>query len=686
MKKTTQKTPPPLCHTVNGVTLELDPRTLALRQLRCGSRVWLDNGEAGAGLWQLHVVDAQGRRVDLEGAAAARVRVRLAGETLRLEWLGVTDKASGAGPFDVCVTVAPSASGANLTSWRIEVSNRSTAWTLWHLLFPRLNGLTPGKRPEAERLFWPDFWGRQAVGWEAMAKLEGPCGGYGKHAMQFMGFTRAGRTLYLGAHDAGQWPKQMAFDPGKAEASPRRAQMNFLAHPEGMTVAGNGYAQAYDVVVGEVAGDWFDASRLYAAWARQQSWACQPPAKAFHGPREAREVLVWEQASINTYPSDRVTTVNGKPAAEWVAAMADLRRRLGVRIAVHTYHWHQTPFDTNYPDYFPVKRGFKKLVADLKAVGVVVMPYINGRLWDHSAPSYDAAAERAAVKCSAQRVDPPLRFAWPESYGNGQLLVTMCLHTDFWREKVVGLCTRIVKELGCGGVYLDQLGCSGSRTCIDPDHGHPLGGGTYWVDGYRKLLAAIREAVGPEPLLTTENNWEACVADFDALLDTQWNHEDNVPLFPAVYGGLGAIYGGDVFAAAYADNGEAFVRRMGMRCVWGGQFGWGHFEPLLKRENRPLMDYFMGLCRMRTEYARFFCRGTFLRPPKLTLAGSGKPCDNPLNGPVLASQWADPDSPSTALFLVNVTRRPQRVRAVLDGGRVVEAKLEPLGVAVISDR
>ena len=686
--KTTQQDRRTWRFTVNGVTLELARKTLALVRLSCGRQVWLDNGHAGAPIWQLHVADAYGQRIDLDGAKTAKVRARMDGATLHLAWTGVRDAASGAGPFDVRVNISPSDAGPGLTSWRLRVANRSSAWTLWHFNFPRLSGLMPGKNPDADRVFWPEMWGMQTTGWNAMSVVSGPCGGYGKHSAQFMGFSRGGQSLYLGAHDPEQWPKEMHFDPGRPESKPRRAQLHFLAHPMGMTQAGNNYEQPYDIVVGEVAGDWFDVSRVYAAWVREQAWVNRPPARADRGPREAREVLVWEQATINTFPSDRIVTVNDKPVAQWAAEMKALRRRLGVRLAVHMYTWHQTPFDTNYPDYFPVKRGFKKLVAELKAAGIMVMPYINGRLWDHSAPSYDARAERAAVKCCAQRVDPPLRFAWPESYGNGQLLVTMCLHTGFWRNRVVGLCRRIVKELGCGGVYLDQLGCSGSRTCVDPAHGHPLGGGGYWLAGYRKLMTAIRAEIGPEPMLTTENNWEACVADFDALLDVGWNHETNIPIFPAVYWGHGAIYGGGVFNDTYQEGGAVFAQRMGMRCVWGGELGWGHFENLLKPENRALLAYFSALCRLRTESGRFFCRGEFLRPPEVRLAASNRVCTSPLKGPVLAGMWSDPDALRAAVFLVNVTRQPQRVRVRItdprwrraqnaSGGRLIPSKNGP---------
>ncbi len=663
-------------HVVNGLSLEFDPRSLALRSLGCGRARWLDNRPKGEPLWQIHIVNAEGARLTLDGAAARRATARMDGDTLRLRWDGVHHADAKAGPFDVRVDIAPSSSGRNLTGWRLTVENRSGTWSIWHIVFPRLCGLTPGKDAAGDRVFWPELWGVQAVGWDAMTEVSGPCGGYGKHSMQFMGFTRGDRTLYLAAHDPDLWQKQMTFDPGKPDAQPRSAQMHFLCYPAGMGEPGNGYAQPYDTVVGEVAGDWYDASRVYAAFARRQPWATTPPPTADPRPREQREVLVWEQASVNAYPVDRITTVNRLEPKEWVARMKTLRKRLGVRMAVHLYHWHQTQFDTNYPDYFPVKRGLKALVAELESADIRVMPYINGRLWDLSAPSFDATALKHAAKITPQRANPTVRFAWPEHYGNGQQLTGMCMASEFWRKKVVGLCGRIVKELGCGGVYLDQLGCFGGGLCMDPEHGHDLGGGGYWLEGYRKLLAAVRKEVGPGTLLTTENNWEGCVADFDALLDTSWNKDGNVPIFPAVYWGLGSIYGGDVMDAAYRDGGDAFVQRMGMRFVWGGLFGWGHFEPLLERTNRELMAYFTNLCRLRTKHAGLFARGEFLRPPLVTLGRGGAASDHPLQGPVLSGMWADADDERRCgLFLVNVTRKPQRVRVAITDERWRSARM-----------
>ncbi|MCX7935471.1 MAG: DUF6259 domain-containing protein, partial [Planctomycetota bacterium] len=355
-----------------------------MRKLNAGDRIWLENAPPGESLWQLHVADAKGRIVDLEARHARCAHARLEGKTLALLWQDVRCAKSGAGPFDVRVEIK-AAAVPNMAAWRLHVRNRSRSWTLWHILFPRLRGLKPGKVPEEDVVIWPEMWGRHTVGWDKMSEVFGGCGGYGKHSMQFMGFTSHGRTFYLGAHDPHHWQKMMFFHPGKVADAPRRGAMHFLLHPSGMTEAGNGYEQTYDIMAGEIAGDWFAAAKFYAAFARQQAWASESPAYSFRGKREEREILLWEQATINPFPSDRVETVNDQPPAKWLAKMKALRQRLKVRMAVHFYNWHQTPFDTNYPEYFPAKRGFKELAAELKAAGIAAMPYINGRLWDQAA-------------------------------------------------------------------------------------------------------------------------------------------------------------------------------------------------------------------------------------------------------------------------------------------------------------
>lgn len=81
----------------------------------------------------------------------------------------------------------------------------------------------------------------------------------------------------------------------------------------------------FDYVVEEIECDWYDASKLYANWARSQSWASAPPASAYQSPSKEREVVVWEQASINDgYPFGRIVDINKLTPDEWLSMMLHL--------------------------------------------------------------------------------------------------------------------------------------------------------------------------------------------------------------------------------------------------------------------------------------------------------------------------------------------------------------------------
>ena len=45
-------------------------------------------------------------------------------------------------------------------------------------------------------------------------------------------------------------------------------------------------------------------------------------------------------------------------------------------------------FDTHYPEYFPVRKGFNASLAAMQELGVKVAPYINGRIFDKGTKSW----------------------------------------------------------------------------------------------------------------------------------------------------------------------------------------------------------------------------------------------------------------------------------------------------------
>jgi len=639
---------------ISGISLQFEPERFRLKSLDAAGETWLRPGGDGASIWKLLAVDAQGRRASLSARNARSASAREVGGRLRLAWNGVIDSRTGAGPFKVVAEIAPHRPGA--TAWRIRVHNRSRGWTLWHVTFPRLDGLEASDKPQNDRLLWPDGWGTEYVGVSAMPRLHRRYPRGWETTMQFCCYTRNSRTFHLSTHDPNLTTKDIVFTPPRLSAG---GSLAVITYPEGMTTPGNGLVLEYDTVVGVADGTWYDAVQGYRAWARNQPWAA--PAAAEPAVRASREVHAWQ-----------VLRVPAKPIPQWAQQMEELAARIGVRMGVHFYDWHRIPFDVSYPDYFPERKGFKTLVARLNRSGIVTMPYINGRLWDINAASWaELGAQRYAAKLSAQRVNPLTLFPYLEEYGSGQKLAVMCPSTEAWRSVVADLCRRIIHELHCTGIYIDQVAAEKAELCFDRTHGHPPGGGGFWLAGYRRMMSEIRELIGREPFLTTECMWEGCVSDFDALLSYHRFSDDQVPLFPAVYSGLAGLFGSGFSESDIAEEGgESFARRMAMLLAWGGQLGWGDLTPLLERRHAALLRYFTSLCRMRAKHAETFACGSILRPVEITscrFTRGGRPSRPSMPArryPVYSSLWQAPDG-AIELFVVNPTRSSADVRLKL---------------------
>ena len=632
-----------------------------LRQLELAGAAWFAP-DPPQSLWELTAVDAEGRRANLTATAAKRVERRTSRARVVVRWCDVRDPKTGAGPFTVELEISVGTT-PGATAWRVRVDNLSTTWTLWQVEAPCWAGL---RRPAADgdvSLYHPEGWGTESRGWTSLPTLDRWCPRGWDFAMPWLALRRGRRVLYLGAHDPEQQPRQfrLRFAPERASATLALGQ-----YPEGMTLPGNSFRQSGDIVLAAVTGDWFDAAPVYAAWARPQPWVTAPPPGA--KPRQPEnEVHAWHRISLE----------QGDPATH--ARQAErLAARLPVRLGVHLYNWHQTPFDMNYPDYFPARPAMREFIARLQAAGYLAMPYINARLWDINAASWTARhAERWAAKNSALRVHPRTLVPYLEEYGSGQKLAPMCPATAFWQDTVIELCRRITQELGAQGVYLDQVAAERATLCFDDSHGHALGGGGYWLSGYRRLMARLRVVVGPDVHLTTECNWDGCVADYDGLLMWHSYNANLVPLFAAVYGGLARTFGCNFGDRDITEHqGEGFARRMGMLFVWGCQLGWGDLTPLLAPGRERLLAYFASLCQYRQEHAATFAHGRFLRPPTLAF-GRAAPVArlDVTRDPVLGSLWQGADGGVT-LFLANPTTAAATATVQLTAAECAGRRLE----------
>ena len=228
-----------------------------------------------------------------------------------------------------------------------------------------------------------------------------------------------------------------------------------------------------------------------------------------------------------------------------------LQRAAGVPVSVFWHWWHHAAYDTGFPDYLPPREGtipFEHALHDAQAAGVHAIVYMNQRLWCVNTPSWTREdGERFAVR-------NPDGSSRTEVYNifDPQRCATMDVATAGWRNKYAGIADTVLNQYGVDGIYMDQAVLS--LVCYSPDHGHPIGGGHYWMDGFRELAGDIRrrDHASRPMALGGEGGGETWLPELDAFLTLQVSVEryadpasgwEVIPFFQAVYHPYGISYG-----------------------------------------------------------------------------------------------------------------------------------------------
>jgi hypothetical protein len=477
--------------------------------------------------------------------------------------------------------------------------------------------------------------------------------------MQFLAAYREDRQsgLYLAVHDPWGSTKDL-----QCESHPQDGTVTLrYEHPvPEMGLPENRFELSGSAVWQLLRGDWFDAAVTYRDWVRREArWYPQLTAEGrSDSPLWLRELSAWG--------------LGGGPPSSCVGAMQGFGKFLELPIGFHWYSWHQIPFDNDYPHYFPTQPGFVAGVRELQASGVSVMPYINGRLWD----TRDKGAEdfeftsiaRPAVSKNEQGEPYIETYGSKEADGSPVKLGVMCPTTQVWQTKQREAVLRLMNECGVRGVYIDQIAAAAPTLCFDKTHGHPLGGGHWWTEGYWKLLEAIRQAMPPNRMLTTECNGEPYVRWFDGYLTWHWQYDGQVPAFPAVYGGaiqmFGRAYGGG------ETKNLALRMRAGQQLVFGEQIGW--LSPALAQE-QDNAEFFRSVVHLRHQLRRYFYAGEMARPPQLAGNRPTVRADWQWGGTawvtmdaILTGAWRLPADKRLVLLFANVSDQPVSTQVKYD--------------------
>ncbi|MBN1291836.1 MAG: hypothetical protein JXB48_08345 [Candidatus Latescibacteria bacterium] len=472
---------------------------------------------------------------------------------------------------------------SGIASWRIWVNNKSDTWGLWDTTFPKFNGYLHAKEYDVAM---PDGnWGKLYKNCSQRLSFNYPTGW--NMPMQFLCALNGDSGIYMATHDPHAWKKDFTISPGY--------EFSIKTYAENMGIPGSDFNSPFPVMVGIYHGGWMKGCKMYREFAVTAPWTSKGKVSQREDmPQALKDIGLWMLVSDYIGTEDGSISEKNKP-------LIDAQKYFDVPIAAHWYNWHVIKFDNNYPHYLPAKPDIRDQVEDLVSLGMVVMPYINGRIIDTFNDDYDEYLS-FTVK---DEVNKP----YLEIYGSGSgRMAAMCPYTEFWQDKVADVVEQLGDSLGVNAVYIDQIAAARVMFCFDKSHGHPVGGGGWWVDGYREMLKKVQKVAhsdGRNMIVTSECAAEPFMDGIDAFLIWIKRDEREIPMMTAVYSGY-SIYFASPAWFQYGDR--AWIMVQGRDFLWGTQNGWMGLE-LMEPEHAKKAAYLKSVGKYRIAGKKFLTYG-----------------------------------------------------------------------------
>lgn len=588
-------------------------------------------------LWRIAFSGPDGAVEVIDSNQAEPIGIAHAANGLQFAWeicVGTEDR-------EVELTIE-ARKGSVTSEWSLKVES-PPGWKVTRADFPILPDISP---EVAKKMAVPFGYGleydvKPGMGYEATYPSM-------IAAMQFVTFYGTGKALYIGTHDS-----EANHKVYNAKADEHRASFTCANWPG---LAEGDYEAPGKAVIGVVDGGWYEAAQVYRKWALTAPWSKAGPVSQRPIPQWLKDTDLWLRVEFGYEGIADVC----KRAREYFGDVAT---------ALHWYKWHEIPYDTLYPDYFPTRPGFAEGVKELQEQGFHVMPYINGRIVDPNSKGWN---EEGLSKSAARRENGE---PYTEVYGSKVPLNSMCPSSTAWHDKVAYLVDRLTHECNVDGVYVDQIGCAWAYPCYDKAHDHLPGGGHFWVDGYRELLDKARAKLPAGRMFTTEENIECFIDKFDALLLVNTPCATDravIPLFPAVYSGRTITFGFQYIAKDDIGKSTPFRAKMAREFIYGAQIGWVLAEQLMAPEAEKEREFVRNLTKCRSHAHKFLLEARFLglvdvtgdNPSIKFTADAPFGGDYTLDLPsVFASAWEAEDG-SIGVALANMSDEDRRVEFV----------------------
>ncbi len=390
------------------------------------------------------------------------------------------------------------------------------------------------------------------------------------------------------------------------------------------------YTTPYSAIIGTFKGDWITAAEIYREWGSKQSWSINSRLNRGLVPDWIQNTALW---MWNRGRSDNVLI----PAAE-------LMESLGLPVSVWWHWWHGCSYDEGFPEYFPPrdgKKSFVDAVTAARAKGINPIIYMNHFQWGNATESWK---KENALAYAAKDYEGNVKTTMYNKF-TGNTLTSMCIATQFWKDKYSALCESAVNAYNTSGVYMDQS-CR-SRLCFDESHGHPIGGGKYWVEHFGKLTDQIRSKIAKTKnyALAGEDCGETFLPYLDLMMTLQVSRErysgvssaETIPFFQAVYHQYGITYGSysslvtppyeELWPKEYAPDSQEqplddiydqqFLMEQARGFVWGMQPTIANYHEFLKSRKKEEVDFLFNVAKVRNQGMKYLLWGKFQRSPQM---------------------------------------------------------------------
>ena len=368
---------------------------------------------------------------------------------------------------------------------------------------------------------------------------------------------------YMGIEDGNAYIKTIGFHYNEEVNG---MNVVFTNYPEGMDEVCY-YELPYNYTFTFFKGDWQTAAKMYRKWAVNQKW---------YKPLKERNFSP-ELKNIDFVRINHEHYFLGTRDEEYIETCRMIKEKLSCNPAMHWYGWNKAP---KHGDWYPEMADYsnKEWLENLHSIndrltkmGVKKIPYVNVHLWDNHLESFEKenAIDTLVIPEGREIVDEP----WcPE-----RNLFAVCHATPKMKNKAFRLFERIVNKDGFDGIYIDQVGSFNATLCFNKEHGHPVGGGSWWSDEYHKMIDPLRKVMPKEKFLTTESCCETYHDLFDMLLTLDpygnqfgaiggSNNADAVPLLAMIYNDSVLSYG----SICRFYNSDAKFEFNSVRCLFFG--------------------------------------------------------------------------------------------------------------------